>query len=164
MPNDDDAIARRRELEPAPKANAAAFKRQMKWYSRVNVWVYRLSFGRLMNTAMGGYPICLVSMVGRKTGRTRTIPLIHVPDGEDEILVGSQAGLDHDPIWTHSIRVNPEVRITFDGRSRRYLSRQLDADEKRRVWPHLCSVYPAYDDYQARTDRDIPVFRCRPLD
>jgi deazaflavin-dependent oxidoreductase (nitroreductase family) len=162
MPPYEYVKTRREDVKPISRSRATRFKRQMDLYSKVNVWVYRLSFGRLMNTAMGGHPICLVTLVGRKTGRTRTIPLIHVPDGDDEILVGSQAGLDRDPIWTLSIRANPRVSITFAGRRREFLARQLDADQKRKIWPHLCSIYPAYDEYQARTERDIPVFRCQP--
>ena len=160
----DYVKTRREDVKPIPQSKVARFKRQMGLYSKLNVWVYRLSFGRLMNTAMGGYPICIVTLVGKKSGRTRRIPLIHVPDGEDEILVGSQAGLDCDPVWTHSIRANPDVTITFAGQRRRFLAREIDYDEKRQLWPHLCSVYPAYDEYQARTDRNIPVFRCRPVD
>jgi deazaflavin-dependent oxidoreductase (nitroreductase family) len=159
----DYVKTRREEVRPISKSKAAGFKRQMDLYSKLNVWVYRLSFGRLMNTAMGGYPICIVTFVGMKTGRKRRIPLIHVPDGENEILVGSQAGLDRDPVWTRSVRANPEVSITFAGHSRRFRARQIDDDEKRECWPHLCSIYPAYDEYQARTDRNIPVFRCRPV-
>lgn len=164
MTHYDYVKTRREDAKPIPKSTVARFKRQMSFYSKFNVWVYRLSFGRLMNTAMGGYPICLVTLVGKKTGRKRTIPLIRVADGEDELLVGSQAGLDRDPVWTHSLRANPEVTVSFGGRSRRYRARQIDDDEKRMIWPHLCSVYPAYDEYQARTDRNIPVFRCRPVD
>ena len=164
MTDYDYVKTRREDVEPIPKGKAVGFKRQMGLYSKLNVWVYRLSFGRLMNTAMGGYPICLVTLVGKKTGRKRRIPLIHVPDGEDELLVGSQAGLDRDPVWCHSVRANPEVTITFAGRSRRFLARQLDDREKREIWPHLCGIYPAYDEYQARTDRNIPVFRCQPLE
>ena len=130
----DYVKARREDFRPIPESKAAGFKRQMDLYSKVNVWVYRLSLGRLMNTAMGGYPICIVTFVGMKTGRKRSIPLIHVPDGEDEILVGSQAGLDRDPIWTRSIRVNPEVTIRFARHSRRFLARQIDDDEKRACW------------------------------
>jgi len=137
----------------------AAFKKRMGRYSRINVLVYRWSLGRLMNTAMGGYPICIITLTGAKTGRTRRIPLIHVPDGDDVLLVGSQAGLDRDPIWVRSLRTHPEIGITFAGRTRPYRSRELDPNEKRDAWPRLCSVYPAYDTYQARTDRDIPVFR-----
>ena len=160
----DYVKTRREDVKPIPKRKVAGFKRQMSFYSKLNAWVYRLSFGRLMNTAMGGYPICLVTLVGSKTGRKRMIPLIHVADGEDELLVGSQAGLDRDPVWTHSVRANPEVTIAFAGRKRRFVARQIDEEEKRRIWPHLCSIYPAYDEYQARTDRSIPVFRCRLAD
>ena len=57
----------------------------------------------------------------------------------------------------------PEIEITAGGTTRAYTARVLDADEKRAAWPTLCGVYPAFDEYQARTDRDIPVFRCTPL-
>ena len=163
MTSYDYVKTRREDAKPIPPGKVATFKRQMERYSKLNVWVYRLSFGRLMNTAMGGYPICLLTFLGWKTGRRRTVPLIHLPDGEDELLVGSQAGLDRDPVWTYSVRANPEVTIRFAGRSRRFLARQLDDREKGEIWPHLCSIYPAYDEYQARTDRNIPVFRCRPV-
>ena len=159
----DYVKTRREDVKPIPPGKVAGFKRQMSLYSKLNTWVYRLSLGRLMNTAMGGYPICIVTLIGKKSGHRRSIPLIHVPDGEDELLVGSQAGLDRDPIWTHSLRANPEVTITFAGRTRRYRARQINDEEKSRIWPHLCQIYPAYDEYQARTGRNIPVFRCRPV-
>lgn len=156
-----DYVTTRREDVP-PLGEPGRFRRGMKFYTRLNVWVYRLSGGRLMNTAMGGYPICVVTLRGRKSGKTRRIPLIHCPLGEDELLVGSQAGLDTDPLWVASLRAHPEIEITARGRSRRYLARQVSEDEKRELWPHLCSIYPAYDEYQARTDRPLPVFRCSP--
>ena len=152
----------REEVEAIPPESVPAFKRRMGLYSRLNVWVYRLSLGRLMNTAMGGYPICIITLTGLKTGRKRHIPLIHVPQGEDVLLVGSQAGLDRDPIWVRSVVAHPEITITFEGSRRRFRARKLDDQEKRTIWPHLCSIYPAYDEYQARTDRDIPVFRASP--
>ncbi len=138
------------------------FRRNMKLYSRLNVWVYRWSRGRLMNTAMGGFPICVLSVQGRTSGRTRRVPLIHCPLGEDELLVGSQAGLDTDPLWVASVRAHPEVEITAGGRTRAFLARPVSEDETRELWPHLCGIYPAYDDYQARTERSLPVFRCTP--
>ena len=46
---------------------------------------------------------------------------------------------------------------------RRYRARQVSDDEKRGLWPHLLSFYPAFDEYQARTDRNIPVFVCEPM-
>jgi hypothetical protein len=49
-----------------------------------------------------------------------------------------------------------------DGISRSYVAEQVSPDEKRNLWPHLLSLYPDFDEYQARTDRDIPVFLCKP--
>lgn len=155
---------RREDVKPLPKgAGAEKFRRGMKFYTRLNVLVYKFSRGKLMNTAMGGYPICLVSLVGKKTGKRRDIPLIHVPLASSKILVGSQAGLDSHPAWVYSLRSNPEVTITADGNKERYRAREVSEEEKAELWPHLLSVYPAYDEYQARTDRPIPVFLCEPL-
>ena len=156
--------ARREDVKALPRGKGAEkFRRGMKFYTRLNVLVYRLSGGRLMNTAMGGYPICMVSLKGKRTGKIRHIPLIHVPYGDGKILVGSQAGLDTHPAWVYSVQENPELSISADGKRANYLSRQLSEEEKARLWPHLLSVYPAYDEYQARTDRAIPVFLCEPL-
>lgn len=158
----DYVKTRPEDVKPIP--NPTSFRRFMKLYTRVNAWVYRLSGGRLMNTGPEGRPICLVTLTGRKSGRQLEIPLMHVPDGEDKLLVGSQGGLDRDPVWVRSLDANPEVTIHADGRARRYRARRLDPDEKRAAWPTLVAAYPPYDEYQARTQRDIPVFRCTPVD
>lgn len=156
---------RREDVKPLPNSGKAGakFRRGMKFYTRLNVWVYKLSFGKLMNTAMGGYPICVVGMIGKKTGKKREIPLIHVPHGDNKILVGSQAGLDKNPAWVYSLRANPEVSIVADGKKGRYIAREVSLEEKAELWPHMISIYPGYDEYQARTDRNIPVFVCEPV-
>lgn len=160
----DYVSASREEVEKLPTGKGAAkFIRGMKFYSRLNTWVYKLSFGKLMNTAMGGYEICIVQLLGKKSGRKIEIPLIHVPYENKKILVGSQAGLDSNPGWVYSVRANPEVSIIARGKKQKYLARQVSDDEKRELWPHMLSIYPAYDEYQARTDRNIPVFLCEPV-
>lgn len=160
----DYVTAKREDVKKLPTGKAAEkFIKGMKMYTRVNVWVYKLSFGKLMNTAMGGYPICVVAMIGKKTGKKREIPLIHVPYGGKKVLVGSQAGMDKNPAWVYSLRANPSISITADGRKKKYIARQVSDEEKRELWPHMISVYPAYDEYQARTDRNIPVFLCEPV-
>ncbi len=142
--------------------NTEAAINGMRKFSKINVWVYKLSLGRLMNTAMGGYPICIVSLIGKKSGKKIEIPLIHVPYGDKKILVGSQGGLDKNPGWVYSVTANPDVAITFDGKKQQYHCRKVSDDEKRELWPHMISIYPDYDSYQARTDRNIPVFLCEP--
>ena len=147
-------------MKSAPRGDA--FLKNAKRFSKLNVLVYKWSRGRLMNTAMGGYPICIVGMIGKKSARYIEIPLIHVPHGESKILVGSLAGHDKNPGWVYSVRANPEVTVTFRGEKRQYLCRQVSDEEKRELWPHMISVYPDYDVYQARTERNIPVFLCEP--
>lgn len=134
----------------------------MKLYTRLNVFVYRASAGRLMNRFPNGSPICLVTMTGARSGRRRTVPLIHIPHGEDVILVASQGGMSTHPLWYHNIRAHPEVCITEGGRTRRMIARLVDDDGKAAVWPIAVAVYPDFTTYQARTERNIPVFVCSP--
>ena len=127
---------------------------------RFNVWVYKKSGGKLLKNFPGGYPICIVTLTGKKSGKTIRIPLIHVPMRDSKILVGSQAGLDSNPGWVYSLRANPGVTIQAPGEKGTFRARQVSDDEKRELWPHLLTLYPDFDEYQARTDRNIPVFRC----
>ena len=59
--------------------------------------------------------------------------------------------------------IHPQVQIMVDGEEKEYLARRVSDDEKAALWPHLLSLYPDFDEYQARTDRNIPVFSCEPL-
>jgi deazaflavin-dependent oxidoreductase (nitroreductase family) len=135
----------------------------MKLYTRLNVFVYRTSSGRLMNRFPNGSPICLVTMTGARTGRRRTIPLIYIPHGDEVILVASQGGMSTHPLWFHNIRTNPEVSITAQGRTRRMHAQLADDAGKAAVWPVAVAAYPDFVDYQARTERNIPVFICTPV-
>ena len=133
----------------------------LKAMTRLNVWVYRASNGRLMNT-LAGDPICLVEMTGARSGRVRTIPLMYVPDGEDILLVGSQGGAPTNPLWVNNLLAHPEVRITQGGQTRVMRARQLGGEERAAAWPTCVAHYAPYADYQLRTRREIPVFRCEP--
>jgi deazaflavin-dependent oxidoreductase (nitroreductase family) len=159
-----DYVKKKREEVDAIPANIVPFIRKiMKLYTRLNVWVFKKSNGKWMNKFPGGAPICLVGMTGRKSGARREIMLIHLPKDAQKLLVASQGGLDINPVWYHNIMANPHVDILVDGQQKQYAVHQADADEKRALWPHLTSIYPDFDEYQARTDRDIPVLVCTPV-
>jgi deazaflavin-dependent oxidoreductase (nitroreductase family) len=159
-----DYVKKKREEVDAIPANAVPFVRKiMKFYTRLNVWVFKKSNGKWMNKFPGGAPICLVGMTGRKSGERREVMLIHLPHGEQKLLVASQGGLNFDPVWYKNIIAHPDIDIMVDGVHKRYTAKQASADEKRALWPHLLSLYPGFDEYQARTDRDIPVLVCVPV-
>jgi len=133
----------------------------LKTFTRINVWIYRLSGGRLMNK-LAGDPICLVTMTGAKSGRRRTIPLMYVPDGDSLLLVASQGGAPTHPTWYYNLMAHPDITVEQGGRVRSLRARRVSGDEKARLWPICVSHYAPYEQYQQRTDRDIPVFRCEP--
>lgn len=137
----------------------------IKPFSALNVFVYKLTGGRLMGKFMGR-PIMLVTMKGAKTGKDRTIPLMYVPleDAVERgvIVVGSQGGAPKSPVWVKSIQKNPDVVVQYGSKKVAMRARQVDDAEKARLWPICVKHYREYDDYQARTDRNIPVFACEP--
>ncbi|MBL4680842.1 MAG: nitroreductase family deazaflavin-dependent oxidoreductase [Pseudomonadales bacterium] len=131
----------------------------LKLFTRINVFVYRLSGGRLLNE-FSGMPICLVEMTGAKSGKKRTIPLMYVPHDSGIVLVASQGGAPKNPVWYNNLVANPEVRITEGGVTKDLTAREVNDTEKAILWPTCVKFYPPYQDYQKRTSRNIPVFLC----
>ena len=154
---------RREDVAEIPVKHEKLFRLAAKLYGVVNVAVYKTSGGRLMNKGPANKPICLVTMTGRKTGKKREIPLMHVPHGEQKILVASLGGISKNPVWYYNLKATPDITIAADGVSGAYRAREVSAEEKASLWPVIVDAYPPYDEYQARTDRDIPVFVCDPV-
>jgi deazaflavin-dependent oxidoreductase (nitroreductase family) len=136
-------------------------KALMKIASKVNVFVYGLTGGRLMGS-MGGSPICLVTMTGRRSGKKRTLPLIYVANGEDVVLVASQGGAPEHPVWYHNLVANPKVEIQSGSAKRAMHVRQASDEEKADIWPLAVSVYGDFAAYKDKTERNIPVLICSP--
>jgi deazaflavin-dependent oxidoreductase (nitroreductase family) len=160
----DYVKTKREDVRQFKDSQLPAIRRVLRWVSRFQVAVYRKSNGRLLNKFLGGYPICVVTTTGAKSGQPRSIPLIHLPHGENKLLVASQGGMPGNPAWYYNVVAHPEVQILVDGKEKTYRARRASDEEKAELWPHLLSLYPDFDEYQARTDRNIPVFICQPVD
>jgi len=133
----------------------------LKAYTRINVWVYLLSDGRLMNK-LNGDAICLITMTGAKSLKRRTIPLMYVPYGDSVLLVASQGGAPKHPVWYHNLVAHPSIVVNENGRQRQLKVRLATAEEKPDMWRVCVKHYAPYADYQLRTPREIPVFVCEP--
>ena len=107
----DYVTKRREDVKPMDENQQAWGKKFIKLYTRLNVWVYRKSGGRLMKHFPGGYPICVLGCKGARTGVWREVALIHLPHGDQELLVASQGGMDKSPFWFYNVSANPEVEI-----------------------------------------------------
>lgn len=164
MAKEFDYVKTRREdvavISPRAEAIMAPI---LRFATRLNVFVFKKSRGRLMKTFIGGAPISVVTTTGARSGKKREVALIDINWGENKLLVASKGGMSKHPFWYYNIKANPEVEIMAGGKVAKYRAEQASDEEKREVWPVLLEVYPDFDEYQARTDRNIPVFICRPL-
>lgn len=133
----------------------------IRFFTGLNVLVYRLSGGRLMNRHEGA-PICLVTMTGRKSGRKKTIALMYTPHAQDVLLVASLGGAPQHPLWYYNLKAQPQIEIQAGRVRRRMIAREATAEEKRALWPVVVANYRSFDAYQKRTTREIPLFICSP--
>jgi deazaflavin-dependent oxidoreductase (nitroreductase family) len=110
-------------------------------------------------TDLNGSPCLLIDYLGRRSGEWHRTVLIYGRDGDDYLIVASKGGSDQHPVWFLSVRDNPEVHLRVNDERFTARAEVLSPQDKARVWPSLLTIYPPYEDYQKKTDRDIPVVR-----
>jgi len=105
-----------------------------------------------------GRPVIVLTSVGAKTGKLRKTPLMRVEHDGFYAVVASLGGAPNNPAWYHNLTTNPHVELQ-DGATRRdYIAREVTGDEKTAWWDRAVEAWPDYATYQAKTDRQIPVF------
>jgi deazaflavin-dependent oxidoreductase (nitroreductase family) len=104
-----------------------------------------------------GTTILLLSTKGRSTGKERTMPLIQRQDGGRWVVVASKGGAADHPSWYKNLQAHPDAMIQVKGDVLPVRARTAEGEERTRLWELMTEVWPAYNDYQKRTDREIPV-------
>jgi proline iminopeptidase len=104
-----------------------------------------------------GSTILLLTTIGRRTGEQRTVPLIHGMDGDNPVIVASKGGAPADPGWYRNLVKTPEVEVQILGERFPARARTAEGEERERLWRMMNGIWRYYDDYQTRTDREIPV-------
>jgi deazaflavin-dependent oxidoreductase (nitroreductase family) len=104
-----------------------------------------------------GTEILLLTTKGRKSGEPRTMPLIHRADGDRWVIVASKGGWEHHPVWFQNLSAEPNAEIEVRADRIPVTASVAEGPERERLWSLMTEVWPAYDEYQARTDREIPV-------
>jgi deazaflavin-dependent oxidoreductase (nitroreductase family) len=130
-------------------------------FTQAHVRAYRATKGRIGKSWQGA-PVLLLDHVGRKSGKHMTSPLIYGEDGENLIIVASFGGARRDPFWWPNLKASPDTTVNVYGDVRRVRARQATPEEKARIWPNMVAIYAPYEDYQRRTERDIPVVILEP--
>lgn len=143
--------------KPYTKTEMAIANPVIKAMSRLNAWVYRATGGKVGGRFLRGAPVMLLTTVGRKSGQKRVAPLLYLRDGEKIVCVASKGGMPRHPLWYENLVANPEVEVQIGSEIRPMRAATATAAQKAAYWPKLTAMYRDFDDYQARTDRDIPV-------
>jgi deazaflavin-dependent oxidoreductase (nitroreductase family) len=155
MPRRRDSIAKKDKRVSTIATTA------QKWITRAHAAVYRATSGKVAGRMMGS-SVLLLTTTGRKTGKKRTTPLLYLEDGENLVIVASNGGAPRHPAWWLNLKVDPEPQVRVGDRTLRVRVEEAKGEEKRRLWARLVEMYPAYEDYQRRTTREIPVVILRP--
>lgn len=141
------------EYEPSPA----------KWV-RDQVETYERTGGQEANTLMDtGMPVIILTTRGNKSGQLRKTPLMRVEHDGDYALVASLGGAPKHPVWYHNLTADPTAATVQDGPAPFDVStREVDGDERDTWWERAVAAYPPYEEYQAKTDRVIPVLIATP--
>jgi deazaflavin-dependent oxidoreductase (nitroreductase family) len=125
-------------------------------FGEPHIQVYRETDGE-EGYLWNGVPTLLLTTTGRRSGEERTSALIFGRDGDDLLVVASQGGLPNHPNWYLNLSDEPDVTIQVKGDVFPATARTASADEKPRLWTIMTDLWPNYDAYQERTEREIPV-------
>jgi deazaflavin-dependent oxidoreductase (nitroreductase family) len=129
----------------------------------VHTLLYRATGGRLGHSLPGvGGKVLLLDHVGARSGTRRTSPLLYVRDGEDLVVVASKGGFPRHPAWFHNLVANPDTSVQVGSERTAVHARVAGPEERDRLWAMAVSAYGGYEDYRARTDREIPLVVLEP--
>jgi deazaflavin-dependent oxidoreductase (nitroreductase family) len=128
----------------------------MKLFGKEHVDRYRATDGAEGHDWEGTQTL-LLTTIGRRSGEQRTTPLIYGTDGDSFTVVASKGGADEPPDWYRNLSENPEVEVQVKADRFKGRARTASPEEKPALWQRMIAEWPSYDEYQQRTDREIPV-------
>ena len=124
--------------------------------------IYRASKGLIGHRFPGSPPMLLLDHVGAKSQAQRTSPLVYGVDGANLVLVASKGGYPKNPAWLHNLRAHPDTTVQVGSEVRKVHARVAEGEERTRLWSLMVGVYPGYESYRRRTEREIPLVVLEP--
>ena len=133
----------------------------MKSASGIHTALYRASGGRIAS-GFQGMPVLLLTTTGRRSGKSRTNPLLYVRDGDALVVVGSNGGSDYTPGWWLNLQRDPRAEVEIGRVHKRVTARKASSEEHAWLWAVFTSGFPGYAKYATKTAREIPVVILEP--
>jgi deazaflavin-dependent oxidoreductase (nitroreductase family) len=125
-------------------------------FMRTAVWVYRRSGGKIAGK-MFGAPLLLLTTVGRRSGRSWTVPVMYQPDEDRWVIIASNGGNAKHPAWWLNLRSQPQASIQIGRETYPVTAVEAVGEERERLWRRMADMYKGYDGYARKTTRKIPV-------
>ena len=110
----------------------------------------------------GPIPTLLLTTTGRRSGKPIVMPLIYGETGGNYVVVASKGGAPKHPGWYLNLAAHKDVEVQILARRFQATARTASGAERAALWKQMAAIYPPYNDYQARTDREIPVVVLEP--
>lgn len=130
-------------------------------HARQQAEAFERSGGEEQNT-LRGVPIIVLTSIGAASGKLRKTPLMRVEHEGRYAVVASKGGAPKHPAWFRNLVENPHVELQDGAVKRDYTARLVHGSERDEWWQRAVAVWPDYDAYTRRTDREIPVFVLEP--
>jgi F420H(2)-dependent quinone reductase len=143
------------------RLSTALGTRGLRVTGKLNVPIYRLTRGRI-GGRIAKAPVLLLTTVGRRSGQSRTAPVVYLRDGERLIVIGSNAGNERPPAWALNLEANPDAEVQIRGDRSQVRARIAEGAEREELWRKSNDQYSGFDIYQDRTSRNIRVFVLEP--
>ncbi|MEY2524920.1 MAG: hypothetical protein QOJ66_3485 [Ilumatobacteraceae bacterium] len=110
-----------------------------------------------------GAPLLLLHTVGAKTGEARVNPVMYLADGDNHVVFASKAGAPTNPDWYHNLVANPRASIEVGDKTINVVAHVANDETRERLWSTQKERYPGFAEYEAKTDRQIPVVVLEPV-
>src|ERR1700742_3503720 len=120
------------------------------------------SSGGTEGTEMRGVPVIVITSMGSSSGKLRKNPVMRVAHDGKYAAVASKGGAPEHPSWYRNLVDHPLVEVQDATAKGDFTARELSGDERAEWWKRAVAVWPDYDEYQTKTDREIPVFVLEP--
>ena len=131
-------------------------------WARQHIDQYLASEGREVDHPLAERLILLYTQ-GKVSGKVRRVPVVHLPDGDDLIVIASKGGAPQHPSWFFNLEADPQVWVRNKASFFEARAEILDGEEYETMWARVVKWAPGFQKYQDRTERQIPLVRLRPV-
>lgn len=131
---------------------------------RLDLFVRRLTAGRISLLTFAGLPEVFLTVAGRKSGLPRTTPLLCAPHDGGWVVAGSNWGQPKPPAWVFNLAAAETATVEYRGRTHTVVPHRAEGAERAELWRVLNETWPNYERYAARVEREIQVFKLDPVD